>query len=217
MTKVTKKQINVYAQAEVEVRANRAEQLRSTINGKIAIGNVIELMDKKHPHNPKDVQGSKKARLDFIKSYGEHLAELLILTDANGKEALHRVRMTEYRTVAGTPKAQVEACLEENQGIEDVKGLASKLKGYSKKGNKIAPKKRTKMAKTPQTLEQSIEHCFKYLVTNHPTIEVDGKEEASDPINLTTAMIKFLETENGIAMFDRIIDISPNTKTGTEG
>ena len=73
------------------------------------------------------------------------------------------------------------------------------------------------MKKTPETLAQSIEHCFKYLVTNHPTIEVDKKEEASDPINLTTAMIKFLETKEGLAMYDRIIDIAPNTKTGTEG
>ena len=105
MTKVTKSQINNFAKTEVEVRANRAEQLRSTVDGKIAIGNVILLLDKKVPHDPKDSKGSKESVFLLFKVMVDHLAELLLIRDKNDNLQFNRQRMTEYRTVAGTPKS----------------------------------------------------------------------------------------------------------------
>lgn len=206
MTKVTKSQINNFAKTEVEVRANRAEQLRATVDGKIAIGNVILLLDKKVPHDPKDSKGSKEKRISFIQSYGVHLAELLLIRDKNDNLQFNRQRMTEYRTVAGTPKAQVEACLAEHTEIEDIKGLSRELKGYNKKGNAVkkAPKKRVPKA-TP-TQAQIFEAFLISFRTHYPQIEVDGKMVDTDNVKVADALADFLNSEEGIKLDQVVFD-----------
>jgi hypothetical protein len=201
MTKVTKSQINNFAKTEVEVRANRAEQLRATVDGKIAIGNVILLLDKKVPHDPKDSKGSKEKRISFIQSYGVHLAELLLIRDKNDNLQFNRQRMTEYRTVAGTPKAQVEACLAEHTEIEDIKGLSRELKGYNKKGNavkKSPPKPRNK--KPTPTKAQIFEAFLISFRTHYPQIKVEGKMVDVDNVKVADALADFLNTEEGMKL-----------------
>ena len=206
MTKVTKSQINNFAKTEVEVRANRAEQLRSTILGKIAIGNVILLLDKKVPHNPKDSKGSKEKRISFIQSYGTHLAELLLIRDKNDNLQFNRQRMTEYRTVAGTPKAQVEACLAEHTEIEDIKGLSRELKGYNKKGNAVKKTSKKRTPKATPTQAQIFEAFLISFRTHYPQIEVEGKMVDTDNIKVSDALDNFLLTEEGMKLDQVVFD-----------